>query len=83
MWDAARDTARRATVGEMDPTTAENHAKAMLPSFIGPKVFVDNSDPVDIVVSITAPMANLGFFGTFDLFNQGDVSVNVVMRKET
>lgn len=83
MWDAARDTARRATVGEMDVATAEQHASDYLPSFISPNVTVDNTDPVDIVVSIEAPLANLSFFGTFNLFTQGYVSVNVVMRKET
>lgn len=82
MWDAARDTARRAAIGELSASEAEQFAADNLPGFMVPSVTIDTSSATDITVQISASLSNLTFFQAIESFATGDVTARVVMRKE-
>ena len=82
MYDVARDTARRASLGEMTASQAASHINSTLPGFIAPTVTVDDTDPTDLSIQIAAPISNLVFFGAFDAFSLGNVQINYTVRKE-
>lgn len=80
MWEAARLTARAAAVRNLTPAEAETYARSILPGNATFTVNVDDSDPDNIVVSITG--SNLSpFFGFVELFTPQDVSAWYAMEK--
>jgi hypothetical protein len=88
MWNVARDTARRLTVGTLLPADAEVYARSQLKLY---EVFgtgyevVATEDPVasTMTVVITLGVADsgfdAGFFGAFSLIG-GTMAARVVMR---
>lgn len=82
MYDAARDTARRAAIGDLTSAQAVNFATNSLPDFIAPTITVDDSHATDLVINITAPIANLSFFGYFDGLSLGNINISHTVRKE-
>lgn len=83
MWDAARDVARRTAMGQLTATQAQQVAAARLPAGGDYTVKVDDTDPQDVVVTISARSADLGLTGALDLITDGPVESVFRMRKET
>jgi Flp pilus assembly protein TadG len=83
MWDAARDAARRTATGQMDAKQAEAQALAQLPQSGAFTVVVDESDPVDVVVTISAANGDLGLTGVLDMLSDASLRSEYRMRKET
>jgi hypothetical protein len=82
MWDVARDTARRVSVGDMTILEAETYAAGRLPASTGAIVDIKETDETDISVNISATGGNLTIFGYFLPFEQSTRVVEIVMRKE-
>jgi Flp pilus assembly protein TadG len=82
MWDAARDTARRAATGQLDARGAEDYASSRLPGGGGFVVQVDDSGADEVVVTITARSGDLGLTGVLDVIGDGTLRSVYRMRKE-
>ncbi len=83
MWDTARDTARRAAVGELTSTEAQQFVASNLPGALATLVTIDTSSATDVTVQISASLSDLTFFQALDSFGAGNVTARVVMRKES
>lgn len=86
--NVARDTARRVAVGELTKAEAEQSAlDALIDWGITYTVVVsepDPSDPADkdVVVDITAPMAEATLVDVLGIFQSGTLGTQVTMRQE-
>ena len=81
VWDIARDTARRASTGDLTAQQAEAYALSKLPGAAGYSVAVDDSAEMDVTVSILAEQIS-PMLGRLEWFSPGPLGVDFTMRKE-
>ena len=81
MWDAARYTARSLSTGQIEASEARSYAEAMLPGHATYVVAVDETEPLDVIVSITSEdiSPSAGFIVDFA---PGALTASFVMRRE-
>ena len=84
MWDAARETARRVSVGEMTPAQARTYASGLLPSTAAYRIRVTQTadEMPTVTVSIAAASADVSLFGTLDLLTSERLNTVYSMRRE-
>ncbi len=82
MADVARDTARRAAVGELEQAEAVQFAQDTLLNWgVSYSVAVTLSDP-DVDVQISLPMSQAALIDVLGLFQSGTLTATVTAREE-
>jgi len=82
MWDVARDTARRVSIGQYDATTGKEYALSRL-GFMNFKYGVDVTVGDDVVVTVDTFLSNVSVLGSMGGMKDYHVTSAVTMRNET
>ncbi|MGG7565631.1 hypothetical protein ACQ5SO_05650 [Rhodovulum sp. DZ06] len=82
MWDAARDTARRMSVGALSAADAPGHAARSVALGEASAYTVTATDGADVVVTISTPVSTASVVGLYAAAVPGELTARVTMMKE-
>jgi len=82
MWDVARDTARRVSIGQYDASTGQEYALNRL-TFMGFDYGVDIAVGDDVVVTVETFLGNVAVLGVMGGGHGYKLTAAVTMRNET
>ncbi len=81
MYNVARDTARRVSIGELTPTEAQKYALSQL-TYMNFDYGVDVSAGTDVVVKINTNLSDVATLGIMGGYGNFKLNAAVTMRKE-
>jgi Flp pilus assembly protein TadG len=82
MWDVARDTARRVSIGDLNATTGQEYALSRL-TFMSFDYGVDITVGDDVVVTVQTYLSNVAVLGVMGGAGSYQLTAAVTMRNET